>query len=262
MTSPRPLRVVSWNVLADDYVRVDWFPLTNPALLERGARTPAVIAMITALDADVICLQEATRPLADALTETFDGYDVRWCPKGQSRPDGCVTAVRAPWVIADEAQLVYHDRDPITGHVAHVLTLTHPDHGATDETVTVANTHLRWAEPGTNDTDHIGLIQARQLTDHLAAHHGDGIVAIAADTNDAPGGPVRSLLSSTGYIEAGAATATSLVHGTEPAAIDVVAVRGATPTRIDTGIAVAAPLPGPHCPSDHVPVSVDIDVAS
>ena len=247
------LRVASWNVLADAYIKADWFPHTGAQLLAPGARIDAVLALAVTLDADVLAFQEADPALVAAARERLDGYDVRWCPKGRGRADGCLTAVRRPWTIMAEAQHLYEDSfgGPISGHVAHVLELR-SDAGVA---VSVANTHLRWAAPGTTGDTHVGVRQAWQLVGLLA---GKATAVIAADTNDSPDGPVRAVLRAAGFHEAVGLSPTSIVAGTQVQALDVVAARGVRCTALPIGIRVQPPLPGPACPSDHVPVLTTI----
>ncbi|MGA9828697.1 MAG: hypothetical protein WBQ57_10260, partial [Rhodanobacteraceae bacterium] len=57
MTAHR-FSIASYNVLADAYVRPDWFPRTSPALLEPGARTAAIAERVAGLGVDIVCLQE------------------------------------------------------------------------------------------------------------------------------------------------------------------------------------------------------------
>ena len=203
------LRVVSWNVLADAYVRADWFPFTDPALLLPGARVRAVLTQAARLDADVLALQEADTELAEAAKDALVGYDVRWCPKGRGRPDGCLTAVRPPWTVTSERALHYSDGSPASGHVAHIVNVEHAD----GSVVTVANTHLRFASDGTPSDSHIGVRQSVELAAALVS-----------------------------------------------AERDVVAVRGARATSAGPGIALEPPLPGPACPSDHLPVVADLQL--
>jgi endonuclease/exonuclease/phosphatase family metal-dependent hydrolase len=242
------MRLVSWNVLADAYIRPQWFPGTSAGLLAPGARTAAILHRIRGFDADVIALQEADPALA-AAGRRLPGYRTFWAPKGRGRPDGCLTLVRDTVHVIDTRRLFYHDGPEPSGHVAHLLRLTGPD----TVTVTVVNTHLTWEQPGTASQDHTGLRQAAELVRVL---HGRAAI-ICADLNDLPGGPVRQMLTGAGFAGAGDIRPTSLFNGPERRALDVVAVRRpGTFTTTVTGVTV--PLPGPSCPSDHVPVTCDL----
>lgn len=184
MASTINVTVASWNVLADAYVRPAWFPLTPPELLTAGARTAAVVQLAGELDVDVLALQEADTALAATLTRELDGYDVRWCPKTDAKPDGCLTAVRCPWQVVAESRIVFGSA--IAGHVAHLLRLAHDGVG-----LTVANTHVRFDTAPA--AEHLGVRQVSSLLDALPP-----VAVVAADLNDLPGGPVRDAL-----IEAG-----------------------------------------------------------
>jgi mRNA deadenylase 3'-5' endonuclease subunit Ccr4 len=53
------IRVVSWNVLADAYVRREYYPQTSTTVLERASRRASVVdRLVSFADADVLCLQE------------------------------------------------------------------------------------------------------------------------------------------------------------------------------------------------------------
>jgi len=252
-TSGPCLRVASWNVLADAYIQADWFPRSSSQMLAPGARIDAVLELAMTLDADVLAFQEADPALAHAAQERLTGYDVRWCPKGRGRADGCLSAVRGPWTITADTRHLYQDGfgGPNSGHVAHILELRN-DAG---DTLSVANTHLRFAAPGTPADTHVGVRQARQLVNILT---GKNPAVIAADTNDSPDGPVRAALRAGGFHEATGLAPASIVAGTQIQALDIVTARGARCTALPSKILVQPPLPGPACPSDHVPVLATI----
>lgn len=245
--SERPawgFEVVTWNVLADAYARPAFFPDSPPDCLAPGARMSAVLATIEQCAAPVTLLQEVEPALVEGLVSHFPGGDVRWCPKEGGRPDGCAALVLPPWRVQRSDRLVYADGQPASGHVAQLLELRGP--GGAE--LLVANTHLRYA--AREAVPHVGVRQASELVGALAA---EPVVLFAGDTNDAPGGPVRRVLTDAGFVGAESAAATSLFGGGEPRALDLVAGRGVRITS-RAARALEAPLPGPRCPSDHVPL--------
>lgn len=246
----RGLRVVSWNVLADTYVRAEWFPHTPAHLLRPGARTGAIVEVLASLDADVLALQEAEPDLVDAARTTLRDHTVLWCPKSAGRLDGCLTAIHHRIELLEETRLVYNDGPIPSGHVAHLVTVRYPH-----RTVRIANTHIRWEPDTTPPGERIGVRQATELTAELA---GTEIAAIAADLNDTPGGPVRTILAQAGYTFPQGPGPTSVLNAGELRALDVVAVRGATGTNHPSNITATATMPDHTCPSDHIPVAVDI----
>ena len=253
------LRVATWNVLADAYVDARWFALSPPELLVRGARTTDVLKCALALDADVLGFQEAEPALYEAASRELIDYDVRWCPKGRSRPDGCLTAVRRTHRIVSEKHHLYDDAsspssyETPSGHVAHILEIESAGHR-----ITVANTHLRWFAPELDPATTPGYRQAKQLAAILAPLPR---AVITADTNDRPGGPIRALLAEAGFSGVSDDAPTSIVNGVEPSALDVVGVRGARCVSLELPIPPCPPLPGPDCPSDHVPVVATVELS-
>lgn len=65
------LTLLSWNVLADPYVRRGYYPSTPPALLAPGARTRAIVDRLVRSAAALICLQEVEPPVFAALRDAL-----------------------------------------------------------------------------------------------------------------------------------------------------------------------------------------------
>lgn len=243
------MRLLQWNVLHDDYIAADFFPLSPPALLRPGARTAAVVDTIVGLEPDVICLVEADAVLRDALAARLVGWDLRLARK-TGRDEGCLTGVAPRWRIRSERLVRYADGAPASGHLAQLVEI---EHATAATTVTVATTHVRWAD--VHDPDHIGVRQVAELLDTLTSVPA---VAIAADLNDLPGGPVRRLLDRAGYTTAHGLEPTSLFAGDEPRALDVIAVRGLAARAVPTGLVARPPLPGAEVASDHLPLVAEL----
>lgn len=92
----RSFRIASYNVLADSYVKPQWYPDVDPEVLRWDRRKFALAERVVRLDADIICLQEAEAD-AYALLELnlrTKGYDGVYAKKGRDRPDGCATFFR------------------------------------------------------------------------------------------------------------------------------------------------------------------------
>jgi mRNA deadenylase 3'-5' endonuclease subunit Ccr4 len=247
------LTLLSWNVLANAYAKPHRFPRSDPSWLRSLERQAAVAKLALSFDADVIALQQADEDLVNYLAHLLSRkWRVNWCPAANNQPDGCLTLVRRPWRVAKEERLVYDDYGlPLTGRVAHILQLRRSG-GCS---ITIANTHLAWAPPGTTPGWHTGLEQMDELATALGYH---GPLVIAADINDPPGGPVRDALGSYGYAIAEPSGFTSLVDGDEGRKLDVVAGRYVQVTCRDTGITAKPPMPGPLCPSNHVPLLANL----
>ena len=207
--------------------------------------------MAIGYDCDVIAFQEAETALVDLVVQRMDTHDVRWCPKGNNRPDGCMTAVRRTLTIAGEQRVAYRDGAEPSGHVAHVLDLVDPN-GAW---LRVINTHLRWAPPGTPLDVHVGVTQMHEALTHVD----DGSAAVlVGDLNDLEEGPTRVAMAERGLHEVQGAEATAYVEHLGRQALDVIAVTPAVRASGWIGVEVASPLPNAMCPSDHVPVLADV----
>ena len=138
-------RLVSWNVLADSYVRASFYPRADPALLRPGARTAAIIDAIATDPADVFCLQEVEPPLVDAIRARLVDWEVRFAAKA-TKPDGCAIVARPGVVVEDVDRIVFADGAPDrddSGHVALLATIAIGAHR-----VRLVTTHLRWDPPG------------------------------------------------------------------------------------------------------------------
>ncbi|KAJ1636833.1 hypothetical protein T492DRAFT_358627 [Pavlovales sp. CCMP2436] len=68
-----PLRVATLNLLADCFVNAKWYPSTPPTALEPSARLAAAARRISEIDADVVCVQEATSASLNGLADTLAG---------------------------------------------------------------------------------------------------------------------------------------------------------------------------------------------
>jgi len=234
------LRVVTWNVLADAYLRPDWFPNLPERSFRPGARADQVVEAISRIGADVVALQEAEPELVRRLEDAGIGM-VLWCKKGLDRPDGCAMVVRDPWLVDNVTRIDY--RAPRNGHVAQVV---HVRSGPT--TIVVANTHLK------GDDHHppavrISAIEAEELVGALS-----GPAIVLADTNDLPGGPARLVFQDAGFTEVQTTGPTSLFDATRPRAIDIVAIRGGTGTPLQVTRHQASGIPSAAFPSDHLPI--------
>lgn len=239
--------VVTWNVLADAYAHPDRYPAVPADLLAWPGRRARIVDTVAAFDAPIVCLQEASVDLAAALEATLDAH-VHWTPKTAGKPDGLITVTRGDVTFFGAGDL---DHDT-TGAVTQVLAVT-----VGGRRLWVANTHLRWSDrPG---TDHVGYRQVRQLLDALTPVAQPTL--IVGDSNDEPGGPVRTALTDGGFTDpVRAATAVVDGHqvpGGRPVSIDVIAGRGVHVERLRIP-EPAGVLPDATHPSDHVPVHATV----
>jgi CCR4-NOT transcription complex subunit 6 len=248
MSRPRALDVMSWNVLADAYVRAEYYPYSDAALLAPGARTAAILARISDRDAAVVCLQEVEPALVGALEATFGArYAVCFAPK-RGRPDGVAMLVRRELDLAGTRELVFADGRGAedSGHVALIAEI---------EGVTVATTHLRWDPPGTPRELRWAVAQADELA---ALARGPGACVVCGDLNLADDDPVLASLAAAGLCDAYAAAPSPTANANGRAKrIDYLlytpslsAIPAPLPAIDDT-----TPLPSAEEPSDHLAIA-------
>lgn len=239
---------MTWNVLADAYIRPAYYPAVEPALLDPGARTRAIADLVDASEADVVCLQEVEPALLRALAR----WDVRHAKK-RGKADGCVIAVRRRALIEEIRSFAFADGAPDredSGHVAMIATVS-----IGSARVQLATTHLRWDRPGTPPADRWTIRQTRELIDSLDP----ALPAIVCgDLNIEPGDEAYAMLLAAGLVDPCADHApTANPHG-RAKRIDHVLHAPELHGRVMPGLAIDGdtPLPSREMPSDHLPVVV------
>lgn len=251
------LRIATYNVLADTYVRPAWYPHTPAELLAAGARYDGLIDRVLGLDADVVCMQEVERPFLTALRRRVSplGYRVELANKAGGRPDGCATISRLP--LADSWFLHYHDDTPPSGHVALAVSLIQGP-----RRLTIVNTHVRWNPPDKRSRAHIGVRQLEELVDELRARGPLDDVIVCGDFNATPDSDVVGRLLAAGFRDAFAALPDAYTCNPNQTAkrIDYLFYGpGLTATpRPLPAIDDHTPLPSRTEPSDHLPVVAEL----
>ncbi|MDF1665487.1 MAG: endonuclease/exonuclease/phosphatase family protein [Planctomycetota bacterium] len=161
--------LVSYNVLADSYIKAEWYPHTDKALLQNKARHKHLLKAITEKNADVYCLQEVELDFVVFLDEQLSphGYQTFFSAKDHDKPDGCATLIRSKkFEFISQQRWFYEDSlDKDTRNSGHVALILHILFN--EKPITIINTHLKWSPP-TDD-----LVQQwsyRQLK-HLLSNH-------------------------------------------------------------------------------------------
>jgi endonuclease/exonuclease/phosphatase family metal-dependent hydrolase len=230
------LRIASYNVLADCYVRAEYYPGASPEILRPGARTDAVIKRIEGLAADVVCLQEVEPNVAMALGI----WNLALKP---GKPEGLAikTALR-----------VCNSRSIRCATLAE-LEIENP---AGEIRVGVASCHLAWAPEGTRSADHPGFAQAGAVLENL---WGCDAWFVCGDFNAPAGSDVVQRFLDAGFRDVGPQTPTCVANGSAKR-IDFILARGdvdviASPIRPLHDHSV---LPSDTEPSDHLPIVATI----
>jgi mRNA deadenylase 3'-5' endonuclease subunit Ccr4 len=244
---------VTYNILADIYIRSEWYPNTPAKWLDPAVRHGALLAELILLNADVFALQEIEHDLFVQIETGLNplGYSGFYAPKGRDKPDGCATFVRSA-----KLELIEHVRHPYddgTGHIALVSLLRF-----NGKTLGVANTHLKWAPPETPPEEHVGVQQACALAAICAAHACDAWI-VCGDLNCTPNSALFASLQAAAFEDAhgGALTPTCNANREARKLDHVLHTRqlAATPSPI-AQIDAQTPLPSADHPSDHLPVQV------
>jgi mRNA deadenylase 3'-5' endonuclease subunit Ccr4 len=89
-------RIASYNVLADSYVKPQWYPNVDPEILRWDRRKFALADGVARLDADIICLQEVEADAYALLEQSLGakGCEGVYAKKGGDKPDGCAVFFR------------------------------------------------------------------------------------------------------------------------------------------------------------------------
>jgi mRNA deadenylase 3'-5' endonuclease subunit Ccr4 len=252
--------VASYNILADAYLRREWYPHIPESVLDPQRRRAALVRHIEGLIADVICLQEVEPAAFTAIAASLQllGYQAHYAPKGAGRPDGCATLIREnAFTVRARHDLRYADgwgTRPDSGHVALVLVLEREG-----RVLGVANTHLRWDSPGTRLAEQWAY---RQITQLLESRKGIDPQCPAwifcGDFNITPDSAVVRMLEQAGFLSAyrGQEHRSPCVANGKARMIDYLFHTAALESRpVDLpAIDDRAALPSLEEPSDHLPI--------
>lgn len=72
---PSQVSLVTWNLLAPHFALPSKYPWADEGVLDWDKRESLIVEELTAIDADIICLQEVQVDLWDHLCSLLDGYD-------------------------------------------------------------------------------------------------------------------------------------------------------------------------------------------
>jgi endonuclease/exonuclease/phosphatase family metal-dependent hydrolase len=255
---PWTISVTSYNLLADAYIKPEYYPLVAPEDFLPANRHPRIDARVAALDTDAICTQEtdyATFVRLEALLRP-KGYRGRWAHRPGGKTDGCATFVRAPWRIHTSMVIDFDDgpRKP-SNRIALVTVLANGLH-----LCAVANVHFEWGDTDKSDAEHHGLHQARRL---LVQQQGQDRTIILGDFNAKRGSALLKSFEDYGFVDAHGPEGATFISQGQPVKIDFLMgsydlkATAVPPTPLTQG----TPLPSPTEPSDHVPIIAEFSPA-
>jgi mRNA deadenylase 3'-5' endonuclease subunit Ccr4 len=185
--------LATWNILANAYIRPEYYPRTPAQILDPMWRIPAVVRRAKEIDADVLCLQEVEAEVLAPLENELGGvgYLGRYARKGGHRPDGCATFVRRFKLVADR-RVVFAGG---SGHVAQLVYLE-----LEGQRLMVLNTHLKWDPPDTPRERQWSYRQIVECLDLLRSERGstDGQI-VCGDFNVVADSDVVGALQAAGF---------------------------------------------------------------
>jgi mRNA deadenylase 3'-5' endonuclease subunit Ccr4 len=170
---------VTYNVLAQSYVRRDHYPRSPPDALDPSRRHALLLARIEELDADLLCLQELEPPSYEALRARLGATHHAAYAQRRDRPDGsAIFARRSRFGWAGHDVLHYQAHRPDTDDLALVAALT-----IGSETLRVVSTHLTWQPESTLPAEHLGHRQMLELLAFRDASARTDVWIFAGDFN-------------------------------------------------------------------------------
>lgn len=255
------LTIASYNVLADAYIRPEYYRDASHPFLEPTSRRRSLIERVFSLDADVLCLQEVDYETFRELEEggRARGYAfARWLHKAMGKPDGVATFVRETFTAASSMNIDFMDGRGEAQRSGCVGLLTFLHKGPV--VLNVVNTHFKWDPPGTNPEDSVSLAQADQL---LSTVGQNPFSIVCGDFNAEPGSALLSRFADADYRDAHPARPPTFIAKGRPQKLDYILHR----PRLKA-YAVAPPelrpetlLPSASEPSDHLPLVAGFTLA-
>jgi endonuclease/exonuclease/phosphatase family metal-dependent hydrolase len=247
----KPIVVATYNILADVYIRPEYYPNCDPADFVAAVRHPRLEARVAGLGADIVMLQEVEHATFTRLDKRLreSGYVGRWAHKWSGKPDGCATFVRAPLQVAYWLTHDLHEGGAKpSGHIAlsaHVV--------RDGRAWTFVNTHLKFHLPDATADARVGLLQARHLLSVLGK---PPRTVIGGDLNAEPDSDVLDAFRGPGYADAHPASNLTFVLEARPRKIDYLLHTGdlRAVSRPPPALTPASALPSKDEPSDHLPL--------
>jgi mRNA deadenylase 3'-5' endonuclease subunit Ccr4 len=193
--------VATYNLLANAYINRGWYPRSPAIVLNPAWRIPILTQYVSALNADLLCLQEVEGDVLASLRSTLGAseYGVYYTPKAAGRPDGVALFYRKEKIEPVRAtRLVYADGgagEPDSGYVALFALLR-----TEDRSIGIINTHLLWDGSVAALEQQRGYRQARQLlaTYEEIASSADAWI-LAGDLNATPDSALAAMIRRAGF---------------------------------------------------------------
>lgn len=194
------MKVISYNILADAYIKPEWYPDVPPERLKWLFRKKRLLEQLLELKADILCLQEVEGCAFDYLFEGMkvEGYQGIYGRKGFGRVDGCATFFKKNLLDFEGANtIMYNDHGGnrlASGHVAVILKLMKDN-----AMFGIVNTHIRWDLPEKPPEEHRGYQEVNELSNKYLSDDCVDHWIICGDFNTEAETPVIQLLLQKGF---------------------------------------------------------------
>lgn len=201
-----PIRVLTWNLLAQCLVRRQLFPASD--CLKAGQREPVLHREILSHNADILCLQEVDRleQLLPVLQKA--GYSHHF-GSGPGKLHGSIIAYKAQRFSLVAEKVVYYDEERVrtdgselgqrgvsfkTRNIGMIVALEANNNQS--DSLVVATTHLFWHPKYTYERARQAALLIREVSRFKVDHAVEEWPCIVAgDFNFPPDDPAYSLLS-------------------------------------------------------------------
>jgi mRNA deadenylase 3'-5' endonuclease subunit Ccr4 len=253
--------VCSYNILASSYVQPRFYPHVAVEHLRPEWRLGALADAVEGLAAQIVCLQEVEEDSYAVLRHRLSsiGYGGLFVKKAGDRRDGCATFFdQSRFSLRGVREVIYDDAvegQPASGNVALLLHLRDGE-----QTLGIANTHLKWQSLTTPDDLRIGLRQARQLVAELTP--GDAWI-VCGDFNARSDTSTLDTFWQAGFRDAYASRPDDFTCNSNELVkrIDYLLYRGplGAQPRALPAIESTTPLPSLEQPSDHLAIGATFE---
>lgn len=173
------LKLVSYNILANAYIKPKWFSKVETEMLDGSLRKEWLFKKIIGFNADVICLQEVEADVFEELNALLaaQAYAGKYAQK-LGKPDGCATFVKNELPVS-ACEVIHYNQDAAnrSGHLALITTLL-----SGSDPIKIINTHIKWDQYNKSEHEHMGFSEVVQLLDYVNLNQGAGFI-ICGDFN-------------------------------------------------------------------------------
>lgn len=250
------ISVTSWNVLANSYVRPEYYPNHSVEEIVSVERAENVIGCLKNMSSDVFLLQEVEYEQYQRIESALRalGYKGFFAPKAAGRPDGIATFFRSSSLNFLGAQTMYYLDGYKEGYSGNVLQMIIIE--LEGKKLGLASTHILYDREGDASRCQAGKAQIMQLIKCLQRNKDVDSWIIGGDFNGEVHLPRIQLMLSAGFIDLGQKSGDPTFGHPFPRRIDYLFHS----TEMDSTLLPVEfsweneYLPTKQWPSDHLPV--------